>query len=100
MVDFIKVCLKATTPLGTQTEDLEDDKAFLNFMTTNEELIDLGERIQGQKDENGVVSEEEESPPGYTRKLKDLEGRRRGTTPMPMMRLYSKGMSTTSGDSS
>ena len=49
VINKIKVCLKAMTPLGIEMEDSEEDKLFLGFMTTNEELIDLGWKMQWQK---------------------------------------------------
>ena len=88
VINKIKVCLKATTPLGIQTEDLEEDKLFLGFMRMNEELIDLGGRIQTQKEQQREEEEtarreeeeeeEEASPPhGYTAKLRNLGGSRK-----------------------
>ena len=78
IVNKIKVCLKATAPLGIQTEDSEEDKNFLSVMTTNEELIDLGQKIKCQRDqmkedEEAAIQEEEgeKSPP-------------RGMTPTPI----------------
>merc|ERR1712087_128057 len=87
VINKIKVCLKATTPLGIETEDEEEDQRFLRFMTTNEELIDLGWKLQSEKQR--VRDEEEERrgekegkeagdlPPqhGYAAKLRKIAGR-------------------------
>merc|ERR1712087_922115 len=98
VINKIKVCLKATTPLGIETEDEEEDKRFLRFMTTNEELIDLGWKLQSEKQRLRDDEEEEEarragkqgeeaedSPPqhGYVAKLRKIGGRARGTSATP-----------------
>merc|ERR1739838_113859 len=95
IINKIKVCLKATTPLGIETEDEEEDKRFLRFMTTNEELIDLGWKLQTEKqrqeeEEEAKRAEKEseeaeDSPPphGYASKLRKIGGRARGTSATP-----------------
>ena len=89
VINKIKVCLKATTPLGIETEDEEEDKRFLQFMTTNEELIDLGWKLQSVKQrwrdeeeeegrrEGKECEETEDLPPqhGYAAKLRKIAGR-------------------------
>jgi len=94
VINKIKVCLKATTPLGIETED-EEDKRFLRFMTTNEELINLGWKLQTEKqrkeeEEEAIRAEKEceeaeDSPPqhGYASKLRKIGGRARGTSATP-----------------
>ena len=49
VIKKIKVCLKATTPLGIKTEDSEEDKLFLGSMMTNEELINLRWKMQTER---------------------------------------------------
>ena len=102
IINKIKVCFKATTPL-------EEDKLFLGFMTANEELIDLGWKMQSQKQqqkeeeeearrEGEEREEEEELPPqhGYAAKLRKLGGRSQGTTatPTPIRKMHPQGTST------
>merc|ERR1712096_198881 len=111
VINKIKVCLKATTPLGIETEDKEEDKRFLRFMSTNEELIDLGWKMQSEKQRLKDPEEEEEvrrkekeaeeaedSPPrhGCTAKLRKMDGRRRGTsaTPTPIGKMRPQVTST------
>merc|ERR1712087_130820 len=80
---------------------------FLRFMTTNEELIDLGGRMQSEKrlreeeeeEEARKKKEEEEaedSPPrhGYAAKLRNIDGRRRGTSATPMRKMQPQETST------
>ena len=62
-VNKIKSCLISTTPLGTETEDTEEDKALLRIPISNEKLIDLGKeyqefRLQNQKGELGWEEDE------------------------------------------
>ena len=65
VVDFvnkIKFCLISTTPLGTETEDTEEDKVLLRILISNKKLIDLGKeyqefRLQNQKGELGWEDE-------------------------------------------
>merc|ERR1712183_447175 len=72
VINKIKVCLKATTPLGIETEDEEEDKKFLRFMTTNEELIDLGWKLQTEKRHLRDEEEEEEVGDDQDRENKTL----------------------------
>merc|ERR1739838_489009 len=60
VINKIKVCLKVTTPLGVETEDEEEDRHFLRCMTTNEELFDLGCKLQAKKQRLRDEEEEEE----------------------------------------
>ena len=60
VINKIKVCLKATTPLGIETEDEEEDRHFLRCMTSSEELYDLGWKIQAEKRHLRDEEEEEE----------------------------------------
>ena len=106
VINKIKVCL--TTPLGIETEDLEEDRLFLGFMTTNKELIDLGWKMQTQKQQKKEEEEEEarqeeeereeDLPPqhGYKAKLRKLGGRSRGTsaTPTPIWGMHPQGTLT------
>merc|ERR1712087_92298 len=59
VINKVKVCLKATTPLGIETEDEEEDRHFLRCMTTNEELFDLGCKLQAEKQRLREEKEEE-----------------------------------------
>merc|ERR1712087_532828 len=63
VINKIKVCLKATTPLGVETEDEEEDWNFLRRMTSKEELFDLGEKLQAERQH--LRDEKEETEVGY-----------------------------------
>merc|ERR1712087_238771 len=72
VINKIKGCLKATTPLGIETEDEEEDRHFLRCMTSSEELYDLGWKIQAEKRHLRDEEEEEEVGDDQDRENKTL----------------------------
>merc|ERR1712087_950711 len=63
VINKIKVCLKATSPLGVETEGEEEDRHFLRCMTSKEELFDLGGKLQAKRQR--LRDEKEETEVGY-----------------------------------